>query len=88
MLQAETLFRWKLRLFGIGILVMIGLGVVEANFGDPPLLHALVGGYILFGMILIPAVVLSGYVVVVFGLAIVPRIQRPASTPRSGSQRH
>jgi hypothetical protein len=39
----EPTFRWVFRLFGIG------MGIVEANFGDPPLLRALAGGYLLFG---------------------------------------
>jgi hypothetical protein len=70
MLQAETLFRWTLRLFGIGILVLIALGVVEANFGDPPLLHVLAAEYVVVARILIPAVVFTGYFLVVCSLAI------------------
>jgi uncharacterized membrane protein len=71
----EAIFRWTLRLFGIGVLVLIVLGIAETDFGDPPLLHALVGGYILFGMILIPTVVFTLYFIVVSSLAIVALVK-------------
>jgi hypothetical protein len=52
------------------VLVLIALGVLEANFGDMPFLHAITGAYLLLGMIVIPGLVFTGYFLVVCALAI------------------
>jgi hypothetical protein len=68
----ETIFRWTLCLFGIGLVSLIPVAVLESWIGGlSSFLRLLYRLYLLVGMILIPAVVLSGYVVTVFGLAIV-----------------
>jgi hypothetical protein len=71
MLQAETLFKSTLRLFFWGMVVTFGVLIVEHQFGvsSPPFLQMIWRG-VMIAMIMLPAVVLSGYVVTVFGLAI------------------
>jgi hypothetical protein len=69
--NAITLFRWALRLFAAGLASLILVAVLESWIrGLPSFLRLLYGLYLLVGMILIPAVVLSGYVLCVFGIAI------------------
>jgi hypothetical protein len=69
--NAITMFRWTLRLFGAGLASLIVVAVLESWIGSlPSFLGFLYRLYLLVGMILIPAVVLSAYVVTVFGIAI------------------
>ena len=72
MLQAEAMFKWTHRLFGIGLLLLIALGVIEANFGslDQSFMRTALAAGILIGMILLPTLVLTGYFLVVCSLAI------------------
>jgi hypothetical protein len=69
---AETIFRFSHRLFGIGLVLVIALGVIESNFGnlETPFMRTALAAYLLIGMILIPALVLTGYFLVVCSLAI------------------
>jgi hypothetical protein len=80
MLQAETLFRSTLRLFFWGMVVTFGVLIVEHQFGvsSPPFLQMVWRG-VMIAMIMIPALVLSSYVVICFALAIVAlwKVYRP-----------
>jgi hypothetical protein len=70
-LLAYLAHRPVLRLFGIGFASVIVVGIWEAWLGSlPSFLQCTYGLYLMFGMILIPAVVMSLYVVICFGLAI------------------
>jgi hypothetical protein len=57
----ETMSRWTLRLFGTGLALLILVAVLESSIGVlASFLGLLYGLYLLVGIILIPAVVLSG----------------------------
>jgi hypothetical protein len=71
MLQAENLLRGILRLFFWGMVVTFGVLIVKNQLGvsSLPFLQMIWRGVIIW-LIMIPAVVLSGYVLCVFGIAI------------------
>jgi hypothetical protein len=86
---AEAIFRFSPRLFEIGLMPVIALGVIETNFGnlETPFLRTALAAYVLVGMIVTPSLVLTRYFLVVCSLAIVALVKILQIASRTRAQR-